>query len=131
MSLIHEGETATASCELDDIARDDFSQVTRDMAYLYTLCRLGQAAVALGRRDLALALYGLLKPYSSFNAVNGMSLGIGSVAYYLGLIARFLGHTASPARYLEEAVATNARLGDRVHESWPARAVRDDVEPAP
>ncbi len=115
MMLVHAGETATASSELDEIARDGFSQVTRDMAYLYTLCRLGQAAIALGRQDVALTLYALLKPYSSFNAVNGMSLSIGSVAHYLGLIARFLGRTSEAVAYLGDAVAANVRLGDRVH----------------
>lgn len=115
MMLIHEGETATAQSELDDLARDGFSQVTRDMAYLYTLCRLAQAAIALGRRDVALALYALLRPYSRFNAVNGMSLGIGPVALYLGRVARFLGHATEAASYLEEAVATSARRGDNVY----------------
>jgi hypothetical protein len=115
MVLALSGETAAASAELDDLARDGFRQVTRDIGYLFTLGRLAQAAVALRRRDVAAALYDRLLPYATFCAVNGMSLGIGSVAYYLGLLARYLEKPAEARAHFEAAVATNDRIGDRIH----------------
>ena len=108
MMLIASGENATASSELAELARGGCRAVTRDMGYLYTVARLAQAAIALDRRDVAAELYETLEPYAAFNAVNGMSLGIGSVAYYLG-----------------QAVATNARIGDRVHEQLARRALSE------
>ena len=102
MVLVLSGETTAASAELDDLARDGFRQVTRDIGYLFTLGRLAQAAVALGRREVAAALYDRLLPYATFCAVNGMSLGIGSVAYYLGLLARYLEKPAEAHADLDE-----------------------------
>jgi DNA-binding winged helix-turn-helix (wHTH) protein/tetratricopeptide (TPR) repeat protein len=116
MTAVSGGETAVAAADLDDLVRDDFRLVTRDIGYLYTLARLAQAAVALGRRDAATALYEALRPYSRFNAVNGMSLGLGCVAQYLGLLARFLGRPGDAREHFELAVAMNAQQADRVHE---------------
>jgi DNA-binding winged helix-turn-helix (wHTH) protein/tetratricopeptide (TPR) repeat protein len=125
MALALGGETASASAELDELARNGFRQVTRDMGYLYSLVRLAQASIALGHRETAEDLYASLRPYSGFNAVNGMSLGLGCVAYYLGLLARFLGRTSDAVAYLGEAVATNARIGDRVHEERARRELSE------
>jgi tetratricopeptide (TPR) repeat protein len=115
--LLSSDEATSAGAELDDLARDGFRQVTRDMGYLYSLCRLAEVAAALGRREVAEDLYERLLPYAGYNAINAMGLGIGSVAHYLGLLARFLGRTAEAKAHFEAAVATNARLGDRVHEA--------------
>ncbi|MGH7437088.1 MAG: hypothetical protein ACRENE_15550, partial [Polyangiaceae bacterium] len=124
MVLVLSNETAAASAELDDLARDAFGQVTRDNGYLFTLARLAQASIALGRRDVAAALYDRLLPYATFCAVNGMSLGIGSVAYYLGLLARYTGRPAEARSHFEAAVATNDRIGDRVHADLAREALQ-------
>jgi hypothetical protein len=123
--LLFAGEKETASADFDDLCGDNFRQVTRDMGYLYTLSRLAQAAIALGRRDKALELYALLQPYSGYNAINEMSLGLGSVAHYVGLLARFLERPAEAIVRLEEAVAMNARLGDKVHEAQALLALSE------
>jgi len=127
MAAIAGGETAVAAAELDDLVRDDFRRVTRDIGYLYTLVRLAQGAIGLGRRDAATALYEALRPYARFNAVNGMSLGLGCVAYYLGLLARFLGRPADAHEHLEAAIAANVQLGDRVHEQEARKALAEDA----
>jgi DNA-binding winged helix-turn-helix (wHTH) protein/tetratricopeptide (TPR) repeat protein len=120
------GEVAAASSEVDDLARDGFRHVTRDMGYLYSLARLAQASILLGRRSTAEALYDALRPYEEFNAVNAMSLGIGAVAYYLGLLARFLDHAPEAITHFERAIDMNGRIGDRVHQEL-ARAALSEV----
>jgi tetratricopeptide (TPR) repeat protein len=125
MILALGGEMVAAGAELDDVARDGFRQVTRDGGYLYSLARLAQAAIVLGRRETAEALYELLVPYAGFNAVNGMSLSIGCVAHYLGLLARFLGRTGDAAAHLEKALALSAELGDRVSERAATAALAE------
>jgi eukaryotic-like serine/threonine-protein kinase len=125
MALVEGGERATASAELADLARHGFRQVTRDMGYLYTLARLAQAAIALDQRPVAEQIADLLRPYASFNAVNAMSIGIGSVAYYLGSLAGYLGRRAEAVRYLEQAIETNGHMGDRVHEQRARSALAE------
>jgi tetratricopeptide (TPR) repeat protein len=129
MALVAEGETAAAAALLDELARDGFCEVTRDIGYLYTLARLGQAAIALERAEIAARVYEALRAYSGFVAVNGMSLGLGCVGHYLGLLARFLGRPADARAHLEEALSVNARIGDRVHERV-TRASLDDLAAA-
>ena len=123
LALHFGGETASAAAELADLARDGFRQVTRDGGYLYTLARLAQAAIALQQRDTARSLYNLLRRYAGFYAVNAMSLGIGPVAYYLGLLARYLGGTADAIAHFEQALVLTSRMGDRVHGEQARRAL--------
>ena len=52
---------------------------------------------------------------------------MGCVALYLGLLARFLGRPGDAKTHLEEAVAVNDRLGDRVH----ARLAREALAGMP
>jgi DNA-binding winged helix-turn-helix (wHTH) protein/tetratricopeptide (TPR) repeat protein len=125
LMLLSSGETIAAGAELDDLARDGFQFVTRDMGYLYTLCRLAEVAAGLGRTETAQELYDRLLPYAGYDAINAMSLGIGSVAHYLGVLARFLGRSADAKAHFEQAVATNARLGDRVHEARSRAALEE------
>jgi tetratricopeptide (TPR) repeat protein len=114
MLLAAEDRTAAAT-QFDEIARDEFRGITRDLSYLYTLAKLALAAVALERRHEAQVLEALLLPYRTFCALDGMSISLGSVTHHLGVLATFLGKRDDAARWLEQAVATNTALGYVVH----------------
>jgi hypothetical protein len=101
--------------EFQDLARDEFRVVTRDMSYLFALARLAIGAVTLQRLADARVLYGLLRPYSGYNALNSLFISLGAVSHFLGVLARFLGMQTEAARHLEEALAMNAALGHKVH----------------
>jgi tetratricopeptide (TPR) repeat protein len=113
--LLDAGDRDAARAEFRDVSRDNFRAVSRDLSYLYALCRLALAAVALEAKDEAVTLAALLRPYAKFFGINGLAISVGSVAHFLGLLARFLGDSAGAARHLEEAVEMNGRLGHTVH----------------
>jgi eukaryotic-like serine/threonine-protein kinase len=115
LSWVESGDSALARAEFEDLARDEFRAVTRDVSYLYALARLALAAVALQRPGDARVLYGLLRPYRGLNALNGLSICIGSVSHFLGVLARFLEMRAEAVAHLEEALAMNTALGHKVH----------------
>jgi len=115
LGLMHLGDTQSARAEFADLAREGFEDLTRDMGYLFALSRLALAAVLLGERAWAERLYELLLPYAQHNAINPLSVCLGSVSHYLGLAARFLGRGVEAAAHFEESMSSNARLGHTVH----------------
>ena len=129
--LLGAGDRGAARSEFEDMAKDDFQNVTRDLAYLYALCRFALAAVALNRREEALVLYARLRPYSERNAIDGLSLSLGSVAHFLGILARFLGNHAEACAHFEDAIAMNVRLGHKVHAQRSQLALAELVVAAP
>lgn len=113
--MIESCDPAAARADFENIARDTFRGVTRDMSYLYSLARLALGAVALEREADARTLYGLLQPYASFTALNGLSICLGSVSHFLGVLARFLEMRTEATGHFEDAIAMNTRLGHKVH----------------
>jgi hypothetical protein len=115
LSLIDLGETTAARSEFDDVAKDDFRAVSRDLSYVYTLSRLAMGAAKLGQRQPAQVLYGLLRPYAKYNAINGFSISLGSASHFLGVLAAMLGDLAAAEKHFEDSVAMNLRIGHPVH----------------
>ncbi len=109
------GDEAAARAELADLAKDDFAAIARDSNYLYALAHLATAAVKLNDRPAAERLYERLNLYAGYNAVNALSLSLGSVAHYLGTLSRFLGRLSAAEAHLEDSRAMNRRLGHEVH----------------
>jgi DNA-binding winged helix-turn-helix (wHTH) protein/tetratricopeptide (TPR) repeat protein len=93
------------------LARDGFTTITRDIGYLNALAHLSLAAVWLQDEARARVLYELLKPYPHHNTPNGFNYYLGSVSFFLGVLARFLGETRDAVRHFEDAAAMNLRLG--------------------
>jgi hypothetical protein len=111
VELLDSGAKAEAQVEFSAIASDKFQSVTRDHAFLYTLSKLALATVALDDRAQARVLHDKLLPYARFNPVHGWGFFLGSVSYFLGVLARFLGDTGAAYGHFELALGTHRALG--------------------
>jgi DNA-binding winged helix-turn-helix (wHTH) protein/tetratricopeptide (TPR) repeat protein len=105
------GERDSARENLRALAANSFAAVTRDGNYLFAMARLAQAAVMLEERPAATKLYELLQPYAALFALSDFSFSLGSTAYYLGILARFLDQPLEARRHFETAVRANSSTG--------------------
>jgi hypothetical protein len=71
--------------------------------------------VTLEDRAAALALHTVLSPYAALFAVSDLTFSLGSVAHYLGLLARFLHKPKQAREHFEAALETNRRCGHLLH----------------
>jgi tetratricopeptide (TPR) repeat protein len=84
----------------------------RDSEWLPESAQLAQVAVAVGDTEVAERLYADLRPYAQRFCVEGIGAAVtGSVAWYLALLADFLGRPAEAVRYAERARAAHLRVG--------------------
>ena len=84
----------------------------RDSEWLPETAQLAEAAVLADFGDLATLLYDQLRPYAHRFCVEGIAAACtGSVAWYLALLARFLGHRAAAERYAAQACTAQLRIG--------------------
>jgi hypothetical protein len=111
VELLESGAKAEAQVEFAAIASDRFQSVTRDHGFLYTLSKLSLAAVALDDVAQARVLYETLLPYARFNPVHGWGFYLGSVSYFLGVLARHLGDTSAAHGHFELALGMHRALG--------------------
>jgi tetratricopeptide (TPR) repeat protein len=85
---------------------------TGDSEWLPESAQLAEAAVLVGARDEAEILYHELQPYAHRCCVEGIGAAVtASVAWYLALLAGFLGHDADARAYEREARAAHLRIG--------------------
>jgi DNA-binding winged helix-turn-helix (wHTH) protein/tetratricopeptide (TPR) repeat protein len=109
--LIEGDSMSEARVAFSAITKDDFRYVTRNGSYLFTLAKLALAATRLGKREAAGALYERLGAYPDYNPSNGLTFCLGSVSYFLGVLARFLDRPADAEAHFEEAIVMNERMG--------------------
>jgi tetratricopeptide (TPR) repeat protein len=83
---------------------------------------LAETCAILGDTERAAPLYELLLPYGSLNAVAVPELALGSISQPLGILATLLGRFEDAARYFEEALRMNERMGAR---PWLAHTQED------
>ena len=84
--------------------------------WLRSMSWLVEAVVAVDDGESAATLYPVLIPYADVNLVMGTSdLAGGSLAHYLGLLARTMGHLSTAEAHFEEACQHNARWGNRIY----------------
>jgi hypothetical protein len=114
------GEREAARENLLALAQNKYAAVTRDSNFLFAAARLGQAAVTLEERDAAKDLYELLQPYAALFAISDFSFSLGSVSYYLGLLARSLELRTEARQHFETALDANLRTGHELF-SWHSR----------
>jgi hypothetical protein len=107
--LAWRGRSEEARMLFEQLAAGDFAGVPRDSSYLNTLANLSEAAIALDERASARRLYVLLAPYASYNTPNALGIYRGSAAYFLAILADYLGDdSAADAHYAQALVANEA-----------------------
>jgi hypothetical protein len=83
-----------------------------DSEWLPESAQLAEAAVLAGAREEAQTLYEQLRPYAHLFCVEGIGAAVtGSVAWYLAMLARFLGQDAEARAYEVQARAAHQRVG--------------------
>jgi DNA-binding winged helix-turn-helix (wHTH) protein/tetratricopeptide (TPR) repeat protein len=109
--LIEVASLDEARVAFSALAQNDFAGVTGNGSYLFTLSKLAMAAPLLANKEAASALYDRLRAYPHYNPANGLTFCLGSVSYFLGVLARFLGRPAPAEAHFEEALVMNERIG--------------------
>jgi hypothetical protein len=112
IAALQTGDHDTARALLRQWLAAGQHQRVKDSEWLPESAQLAQAAVGLGVRELAEVLYTQLKPYAHRFCVEGIGAAFtGSVAWYLALLARFLGHGGEAEAYDAQARAAHGRVG--------------------
>jgi eukaryotic-like serine/threonine-protein kinase len=109
--LMEAGRTEEAREAFDAMAQRGFTSITNEVGYLNALSHLSVVAAALRDRTRGASLYQLLRPYPKHNTPNGFQYCMGSVSYFLGVLAKLLGHEREAIGHLEDALSMNLRIG--------------------
>jgi hypothetical protein len=116
--IANAGVSSEARAEWLALTQHDFAAIPRDLNYLHTLANLSQVAIALSDPPTAHRLYEMLAPHERLGTPTLLSFVLGSIAYYRGLLARYLGRDEVAAAHFEHALATHQSMG---YAPWVAR----------
>jgi tetratricopeptide (TPR) repeat protein/DNA-binding SARP family transcriptional activator len=106
------GRTEDARQQLDQIAKDDFAGIPRDLFWLITLDHAAKTAALLGDRERCERLYDLLEPHAGEVVVAGGAVAVyGAIDRVLGLTAAATGRREIGIGHLRDAVAINESIG--------------------
>ena len=109
--------------DLEAIAANDFSDVPRDMTWLFNMGRVSELVIMLGDARRAAVVYELLLPYADRCVVlGGFSANRGSVHRFLGGLGALQSRFDEAERHFEYALAVNARIRARI---WVAHTQYD------
>ena len=86
---------------------------------------MAETASSLGDPKGAAVLYGLLLPYADRVATSYPEISIGSVSYYLGILATTLGRADDAEHHFQAALQRNDQIGAR---PWLAHTQHDYPE---
>ena len=107
-----QGQRERALVALEHWLAAGLERRTRDSEWLPDSAQLAQVAVLAGCGGAAELLYGQLRPYAHRFCVEGIGAAFtGSVAWYLALLARFLGHEQEAEDYERRARDAHRRVG--------------------
>jgi DNA-binding SARP family transcriptional activator/tetratricopeptide (TPR) repeat protein len=95
----------------DELAREGFERIPRDLAWLLAHCYLAEVAAGLDETARAHELYRTLLPYGARNASVFEIASVGSVWHHLGLLARTAGTLEISADHFRAAIEFNDRTG--------------------
>ncbi|MGH7856860.1 MAG: ATP-binding protein [Candidatus Binatia bacterium] len=104
------GRAVDAERELERMAADRLSALSRYYFWLPCLWGLSETAASLGHRPHAAVLYETLLPYGRQSMVLVAAVCAGSFSRSLGLLAATLGRYGEAERHFEDALETNSRL---------------------
>jgi tetratricopeptide (TPR) repeat protein len=97
----------------EELAREDFSTLPRDMIWFTTLSLLGWACELLRDVDRAPVLYRILLPYRERTVQDALAANWGSVERFLGSLAAVTGDYETACAHFEIALERNAAWGMR------------------
>jgi len=106
--LEREGEGRHAFREL---TADDLAALPKDAEWLFGVSVLAEIAAHEHDEHRAALIYDLLHPYAPLNAALAAEVWIGSVARYIGIAATVAARWCDAARYFEQGLALNAKMG--------------------
>lgn len=109
---VEAGRDESARLEFDAMAAADFADVPDDVFRSITLAILAEICSRLGDAERADLLFALLLPHrEQIVLLTFAVVSMGSVSYYLGILALTRGAWDEAADHLEDAMACHARLG--------------------
>ena len=82
---------------LDAMATKGFATITKDVGYLNALAHLSLVAVGSNRATTPRRSTCSSRRTRTYNTPNAFGYYLGSVSYFLGILARFLGRSATQA----------------------------------
>jgi len=112
-TLLETGNETESRHLFDLLAQDDLAGLPFDENWLVSMSLLAETARSLDDSRRATILYDKLLPYHDRVAISYSEISTGSVSRYLGLLASTVSQWDAAARYFEEALAMNKRIGAR------------------
>ena len=97
----------------EELAREDFTTLPRDMIWFTTLSLLGWACELLRDAERAPVLYRTLLPYRERTVQDALAANWGSVERFLGSLAAVTGDFETACAHFEIALERNAAWGMR------------------
>ena len=116
------GREAQARERFELFAQTDFARLPFDEEWLVGMGLLAEQAATLEDDARARRLYDLLAPYADRVATSYSEACTGSVARYLGLLARTSSRRERAAQHFEHAIVVNERIGAQ---PWLAQTQED------
>ena len=112
LANLEAGEQTRAREDFEELAANQFAVVPDDFFRSITLGMLAESCAQLGDVERAASLYDLLLPHREQLVLLTFSvLFLGSVSYYLGILALTTGAHADAAQHLHDAMEYHSRLG--------------------
>ena len=105
------GNQGEARREFDQVAKENFTDLTRDQSWLGTLLQLAEVCAFVDDAEKASTLYNLIAEYAERNGV--LSLGVactGSIAHQVALLASTAGQLDQAESQFETALEANERM---------------------
>jgi tetratricopeptide (TPR) repeat protein len=105
------GNETDARHEFEYLARNDFSDLFRDMHWLTAVALLADVCASLKDVSRASILYELLAPFSSRHITEVAGIGsVGCTSYYLGVLASTMGHWSTAIEHFEAALKMHREM---------------------
>ncbi len=106
------GKHFEARLRLERLAVEDFADLRLEHDFLAAAALVGQACIRLGSEQSGYAtrIYEMLLPYANHLVSIGQISVMGSVSYYLGKLAKFLGRPEVAGEHFRAAVDSSARI---------------------
>jgi len=111
IALAELGERETARRELDAVATDDFSWLTRDITFTTAVAAAAQTAAIVGATEYAQAMYDVLAGHAGHLAVVPTAdICVGSVDRHLAILATMLGDFDGAESHFASALELEGRI---------------------